>query len=313
MINFLNMKYFLVVAEEKSFSIAANRLYISQQTLSAHISQIEKEIGAPLFERTRPLTITPVGERFLRGVKDLLFINTQLDRDLKDMVDSFSGVLRIGISHAYSRAFLPGLLDKFNAACPTATVQIHESDYDQMNEALMSGTVDLIITRPGNYSPKVNIVSLWPSDDVYLYITQKYLQRAYRDRAGQISVALSRGSGLHAVEDGEFILPRQGNVRANVEKIFRTQEIIPHIYTEVSAMETAIALCREGLGITVAPGILLKAYAGHDISLSAPPCYMLLKDCEDLGLGICYRDNESPSRLMQIFIDIARQNYRTTP
>lgn len=53
MINFLNMKYFLVVAEARSFSAAAKQLYISQQTLSAHIAQIEEEIGTQLFERTR--------------------------------------------------------------------------------------------------------------------------------------------------------------------------------------------------------------------------------------------------------------------
>ena len=67
MINFLNMKYFLVVAEARSFSAAAKQLYISQQTLSAHIAQIEEEIGTQLFERTRPLTLTPAGERFHRG------------------------------------------------------------------------------------------------------------------------------------------------------------------------------------------------------------------------------------------------------
>ena len=50
MINFLNMKYFLVVAEARSFSAAAKQLYISQQTLSAHIAQIEEEIGTQLFE-----------------------------------------------------------------------------------------------------------------------------------------------------------------------------------------------------------------------------------------------------------------------
>ena len=48
MINFLNMKYFLVVAEARSFSAAAKQLYISQQTLSAHIAQIEEEIGTCL-------------------------------------------------------------------------------------------------------------------------------------------------------------------------------------------------------------------------------------------------------------------------
>ena len=104
MINFLNMKYFLVVAEARSFSAAAKQLYISQQTLSAHIAQIEEEIGTQLFERTRPLTLTPAGERFHRGATEMLFLNAQMERELQDIVDPMRNSFRLGISHAYARA-----------------------------------------------------------------------------------------------------------------------------------------------------------------------------------------------------------------
>lgn len=62
MINFLNLEYFLVAAEELNFTKAAKRLYISQQSLSNHISNMEKEFDVILFNRTTPLTLTYAGQ-----------------------------------------------------------------------------------------------------------------------------------------------------------------------------------------------------------------------------------------------------------
>ena len=61
MINFLNLEYFLVAAEELNFTRAAKKLYISQQSLSSHISNLEKEFDVVLFNRTSPLTLTYAG------------------------------------------------------------------------------------------------------------------------------------------------------------------------------------------------------------------------------------------------------------
>ena len=61
MINFLNLEYFLVAAEELNFTRAAKKLFISQQSLSNHISNLEKEFDVVLFNRTSPLTLTYAG------------------------------------------------------------------------------------------------------------------------------------------------------------------------------------------------------------------------------------------------------------
>ena len=64
--NFLSMKYFLMLAEERSFTKAAERLHITQQTLSAHVAALERETGAKLFVRHVPLELTDSGSVFLR-------------------------------------------------------------------------------------------------------------------------------------------------------------------------------------------------------------------------------------------------------
>ena len=65
--NLRNLEYFLVAAEELNFTRAADRLFITQQSLSHHIQKLESEFGTPLFERTPPMTLTPAGACFLRA------------------------------------------------------------------------------------------------------------------------------------------------------------------------------------------------------------------------------------------------------
>ena len=72
MINFLNLEYFLVAAEELNFTRAARKLYISQQSLSNHISNLEKEFDVILFNRTSPLTLTYAGRALKTRARELL-------------------------------------------------------------------------------------------------------------------------------------------------------------------------------------------------------------------------------------------------
>ena len=71
MINFLNLEYFLVAAEELNFTKAAKKLFISQQSLSNHISNMEKEFDVILFNRTTPLTLTYAGQALKEKAKQM--------------------------------------------------------------------------------------------------------------------------------------------------------------------------------------------------------------------------------------------------
>jgi DNA-binding transcriptional LysR family regulator len=99
MINFLNLEYFLVVAEELNFTKAAKKLFISQQSLSCHISKLESDLDVQLFNRTTPLTLTPSGKSFVKNATTMLKIKEQSVRELSDIKDFKRGDLYIGVSH----------------------------------------------------------------------------------------------------------------------------------------------------------------------------------------------------------------------
>ena len=96
--NFQSMEYFAAVAKNRSFTRAADALHITQQTLSAHIAGIERELGCPLLIRHIPLELTYAGEVFLRYATEF---NTKYDcmlHEFGDILNNQTGKLRIGIA-----------------------------------------------------------------------------------------------------------------------------------------------------------------------------------------------------------------------
>ena len=98
MINFLNLEYFLVAAEELNFTKAAKRLYISQQSLSNHIANLEKEFDVMLFNRTSPLTLTYAGQALAAKARQILDLRDETYQEIQDIKDFTTGQLSIGVS-----------------------------------------------------------------------------------------------------------------------------------------------------------------------------------------------------------------------
>ena len=124
MINFLNLEYFLVAAEELNFTRAARKLYISQQSLSNHISNLEKEFDVILFNRTSPLTLTYAGRALKTRARELLDLRDETYKEISDIKD-FSYPIRAAGSSC--RKFCPPTSPSFRASSFTWRKEIPAS------------------------------------------------------------------------------------------------------------------------------------------------------------------------------------------
>ena len=140
--NLLNLRYFLVAAEELNFTRAARRLYISQQSLSGHILKLENYFGVELFDRSPPMTLTSAGTCLMRYAKRMLDSVDELEKEVQDIKGSHSGELTIGITRARGAVYLPMILPKFNRDFPNIKIHLIEENSAHLEQLLRENRPD---------------------------------------------------------------------------------------------------------------------------------------------------------------------------
>ena len=144
-VNFLHLKYFLMVAEELNITRAAERLYISQQSLSNHISNMERELNVKLFTRSPKLALTYAGDLLVDTATQILDLHSQYLNKVGDINRHYMGVLRVGISYTCGLAVLPEILPQFRREFPMVEFSMFEGNSSELEDELAHGRVDLVI------------------------------------------------------------------------------------------------------------------------------------------------------------------------
>ena len=145
--NFMSMEYFLAVASRRNITKAAEDLHITQQTLSAHIAAIEKELACQLFLRSNPLELTYAGEVFLRYATNIHEGYQSMWNEFNDLTLNQRGKLLVGIDYTRSRTLMPKIISAFQTQYPHIEVRMQEGTNKVLQQRLLNKEVDLIIAR----------------------------------------------------------------------------------------------------------------------------------------------------------------------
>ena len=125
--NWNQLQYVITIAEEKSITKAAQKLYIPQPSLSLSIQALEKETGTPLFERNRgEMKLTYAGALFYEWAVSTLHSHTQLEWKLGDIVSGSRTLIRLGLSPHRSERLLAPVLERFYSMYENCDIQIIE-------------------------------------------------------------------------------------------------------------------------------------------------------------------------------------------
>ncbi|ARP86551.1 LysR family transcriptional regulator [Bordetella genomosp. 9] len=138
------LRYFVMVAEELSFSRAAERLHISQPPLSQHIKLLEEELGTRLFNRTRrEVTLTDAGAVFLRESRLILNqMRTAVGATMR-AAQSDAGTLRLGVATSALFHVLPVLMSMVKASFPNVEVSVRDMQSQDQVSAVSHGLLDI--------------------------------------------------------------------------------------------------------------------------------------------------------------------------
>lgn len=137
------MEYVYAVYEERSFSKAARKLYLSQPALSAAVRKAENEIHTAIFDRsTNPICLTVAGEYYISAVRRILDIREEMQTYFEALAGEYQGTVQVGAASFFCAHILPGIIEAFQEQYPSWHVSILEANAGDLRKCLQSGIID---------------------------------------------------------------------------------------------------------------------------------------------------------------------------
>lgn len=242
MIDHKQFRYVLTIAECRSFSKAAELLYLAQPSLSRTIKNLEADLGTRLFDRGKiPLELTPAGECLIRYIKRFQVLEQELKQELSALDCHAAHELRIGSLTFLASYLLPLIIPRFIDSFPQTAVTISECRSNQVNHSLLSSEVDLFLTNLPPCHPELDFCKI--AEDRVLLITKRtaVLEQEYdlEDNSVKHPFLLELGS----LKDSTFVLlhPWQ-NMHSIAESIFAEQNFFPDRIITAPSITSAISL-----------------------------------------------------------------------
>ncbi|MBQ5405330.1 MAG: LysR family transcriptional regulator [Oscillospiraceae bacterium] len=307
--NFRNLQYFLAVAEERNITHAANRLFISQQSLSGHIAKLEEELGVPLFSRGQELTPTYAGERLMLIAKRICALEREIYRETDEIRDRRRGRLRLGISYTCGRVILPAILPAFHRTHPLAEFSLVEGNHHQLNEWLRRGEIDVLIGYLPIDVPGAEVSELL-QERLFLVCPKAVTDSLFGSEAGRMRRLFRQQPDLHLFRDQPFILLKKGNrIRETLDSCLAKLDFEPSVLLETENIETAFALAEKGMGMTIYPELFLAGLHAEALAEDSPLDFFPLPGADTRGsLAIAFLENGYRSPAVLDFIALCRRH-----
>ena len=291
MIDARRLRYFVAVAETLHFGRAAQHLRISQPPLSRQIQQLEHEIGAALFRRTRRrVELTDAGAYLLGEARRMLVDAALVAERTRRAATGAVGHLALGFISAVDYSILPGLLRAYREAYPGVTLDLRELTSDVQHGELRDLRIDAGMLLEPVDDPTLATLPLLREPLVAAMSAADPLAR----RGGAIA--------LHALAARPFIMFPRHNATGLHDTIFdfcRTANFTPRVEQEAVQLQTIVSLVSAGLGVALVPESLTDMRRAGVV-------YRKLREASPLltVLLAWRRDNRSAS--LANFIAVAR-------
>ena len=307
---FKGKKYVYEVYREKSFSKAAQNLYISQPSLSARIKQIEEQIGEPLFDRsTSPLQLTEIGKVYIDAAEEIFQIEQRVENYINNLTTLKTGHLSIGASNLFAAYVVPQLLTQFKRKFPDIHIQITEGNTSQLEAMLGNNSLDFVIDNY-RYDNTLYNKQLYCRENILLAVPKHFSvhdglteyqlshdnvkNKSYLDPS-------SPAVPLSAFSDLPFIMLMPGNdTRLRGDRLCRDAGFHPNIILEFNQQSTAYMAASTQLGATFISDILVSQLPSFENLVY----YKLAGENARRDVYFYYKNHKYKTRVMEEFLSM---------
>ena len=303
--DFREMLYITTVADCRSVTAAAKKLYISQPSLSYIISKVEQDVGVKLFERKNyPLTLTYAGEKYVDTARKILLLNDNLRKELMDIGLGEKGRISFGMPLERAGYMLPRVIGKFKEKYPRVELQLQESKVDGLIDALMRDEINFFIS-PGN---KENLPAGLKTEVIYR--EELFLVTAPGVVTEEKIIPDSGGAvDIHKLGNIPYILLKKGHAnRKRVDQILKEHKVVPNVVMEVSSCISAVQLASSGLGAAIVPMRALETLGGKDKFC----CYSYRKERDGWDVNVIYKEEVYLDKSERYLINLMKEAFAET-
>ncbi len=253
------LRYFLAVVQHGSFTSAAEVCHVSQPSLSAQVAKLERELGGPLFERSRQgARLTPRGQVFRPRALEALQQLESARGELEELSGLARGEVVLGCLPTTGAYLLPGILRAFRSAHPGLQVKLREESSPTLGRALLGAEVDLALMDEAGLAPGLRSEILLR--EPLLAIVPRSHPLAARRR-----IPLSRLAGE------PLILMKSGHgFRKIVLDALAQTRVEPTVVYETDGIDTVQTLVEAGLGLSLVPAMVKKPRGPVYVEIAPP-------------------------------------------
>lgn len=290
-ISLRQIRTFLAIVETGSFRKASERVHLSQPAVTAHIRQLEEQIGIPLLDRTtRRVRTTPAGERFRFRTERLLAELRDVVDELKDEAELQRGRVAVACVPTIASRFLPDALASFRHQFPGISVSIDDVVAAEIYEMLADAKADIGIgPRPERGADY----------DFQLLARDPFVAVVPRDHPW----TRRRSVSLADLSKVPFLaMSRDSNVRSLLENAFATKSLQVTPRFETRHHYTLGGMVEAGLGVTVLPSMavsLLSQPLLQTVPVTRPAIYR--------DVGVIMLKGRKPSPASEAFVGVVKQ------
>ena len=248
------LSYFMAVAQEESFSRAAEKLGVSQPTLSTAVKKMEEELCVQLFYSfNRKQLLTDEGARLMEGASKIMETYQETVENVTNFSETSSGIVKLGLSPLFGACFFGDILPNFSEAYPNIKINIIEDGAKKIDELVEKGEVDIAVTLSASRPP---------SFDCCHFSTQRNVALLHKSHplsnAETLTVAELREEPF-AIFNQDFILHHQ-IIAACHAAGFR-----PKIAVLSSQWDFMVELVSKNRAVSILPKPVLERHSYPDI------------------------------------------------
>ena len=304
------IEYIVKIDDEHSITRAAEKLFVTQSALNQQLLRLEKELGAPLFHRSKvDMRPTEIGQVYLDNAREILRIKQRTYNLINDMTDAKKGRLSIGFTPGRGSEMFTHIYPAFHKAYPNVVVEPHELSVHRQQQMISQGNLDLGFQTLSERQKTDSEYIKLGEEEIFLLVPSIH-PAAEQLASSQAAAALQTGTqsaphsfpiaNLALFQYEPFVLMyKESTIRAITDEIFRKSGFTPNVLFETASNNTVLSMIQANLCCGVVPeyyvrrlpeGISCFAFASH-------PSWDIVAN---------YRKNGYLSEAAKYFIELVR-------